>query len=116
MSKQPTDSQTRTDVEMCISLLKDLEARWSGASRSRTIIENLLEESSRQKNSTGENETVDATHDWASGTKRPLSEMEGNMNTNLEDSIWRDIPWSDLLDGNDGQLGQWGAYEWGSMR
>ena len=36
--------ETIADVERCISLLRDLEQRWTGALRSRDIIEQLLRE------------------------------------------------------------------------
>ena len=43
------NAETIQDVERCTTVLKDLEPRWSGARRSRVIIENLLLEHRRRQ-------------------------------------------------------------------
>lgn len=42
LPSESPQSETIADVEKCAGFLKDLEQRWSGAARSRAIIERLL--------------------------------------------------------------------------
>jgi hypothetical protein len=46
--------QTRPDVEKCVSFLTDLEMTWSGAGKSRAIIEQLLRDPRRGTASSSE--------------------------------------------------------------
>jgi hypothetical protein len=51
------DRRIIDDIQKCITLLADLESRWSGAGRSRAIIERLLAEREAQMDSQNETST-----------------------------------------------------------
>jgi hypothetical protein len=51
MPGRPKD-QSLADVDKCMNFLKDLEVTWSGAGKSRAIIEQLLHDPGRDLKST----------------------------------------------------------------
>lgn len=87
------------DIEKCIQFLTNLEQRWSGASRSRVIIEQLLALHRHHYSSTSV-EQAQVGRDYSStSSKRKLPDFESEDNLFLDDSMfWQGMPGSDLLE------------------
>lgn len=100
------NAQTIPEVERCVRFLKDLELRWSGARRSRAIIEQLLAENRRKAAAAaaaprGEQgyyrNGVDGEVPGPGagiGSKRSFEEFEG---VGEEPLFWHQIPGSELF-------------------
>ncbi|KAH8668463.1 fungal-specific transcription factor domain-containing protein [Xylariales sp. PMI_506] len=80
MNGQPRD-QVLPDVEKCVGFLKDLEMTWSGAARSRAIIEQLLHNPGRSAEATA-----------AALRYRPQTDFEST-----EVLSWVQLPGSELF-------------------
>lgn len=76
MPGHPRD-QTLPDVKKCVTFLKDLETTWNGASKSRTIIEQLM---------------IDTTSSPAPFQKRSLAQFD-----ETEAFSWDQVPGSELF-------------------
>ena len=86
------NSQTIEDVEKCVSFLKDLELLWSGASRSRAIIEQLLVEY-RNRTSTNPQGRHHTQDQLVGSNKRSFAEFEtsNTADTGEEFFFWQQI-------------------------
>ncbi|KAK6366321.1 hypothetical protein LTS17_010827 [Exophiala oligosperma] len=101
------------DVEKCVSFLKGLEARWSGASRSRSIIERLLE-NYRHRTSTEGYQEGDLLQQSrvGQGYKRTFTDFMGvDLGETVDESVlWHQLAGPELFmwEGNDpGGLSLW---------
>lgn len=99
------NAQIIPEVERCVRFLKDLELRWSGARRSRTIIEQLLAENRRKAAAAAAPRGEQGYHrNGAEGNvsghgagvagKRSFEEFEGVAEEPL---FWHQIPGSELF-------------------
>jgi hypothetical protein len=99
-------------VDQCINLLKNLEQRWSGAGRSRIIVEQLLASYRRHYESEGIGLSIDslsASNAKSSGNKRKVDDANlgkdsfgsnDNTNHNTSDNdniLWQHAPGLDLM-------------------
>lgn len=112
------NSQTIPEVERCVRFLKDLELRWSGARRSRAIIEQLLAENRRKATAAaprGEQgyyrngvEGEVSGPGTGMGGKRSFEEFEGVAEEPL---FWHQVPGSELFgfENVDPGLFSWGG-------
>lgn len=90
------------DVEKCIAFLKDVEIRWSGAKRSRIIIEQLLQHQRRklalERNAGQSQSGVSPAPAKRNSNKRTLDDFEiTNAPRAGENSLWDEIPGSELF-------------------
>ena len=90
-SAQP-NNQTVEDVEKCVSFLKDLELLWSGASRSRAIIEQLLAEY-RNRTPNDSQRRLHMQDQVVGSNKRSFAEFEASnpVDTGEEFFFWQQI-------------------------
>lgn len=100
-------------MEKCVSFLRGLEARWSGASRSRSIIERLLEKYRNHTTAEGyqEGDLIQQSR-LGTGNKRTFTDfMGGDFGETVDESvIWHQLAGPELFmwEGNDsGVLGLW---------
>lgn len=77
MPSSQSEDQT-ADVDKCVSFLTDLEARWSGASRSKAIIQHLVAERDKAKE-------AEAGSGNGNG-KRPFAALEADQDEGL---LWQ---------------------------
>lgn len=119
-SDQP-QNEIISDVEKCSGFLKSLEQRWSGAARSRAIVEKLLEDYrnnptalSSQTTRQGDETSSIQNESWvASAGKRPFEPFSDNVPT---ESVDDDFYFNQLLgtelfafeNANTGLMGPWG--------
>ena len=111
--------QTIPEVERCVRFLKDLELRWSGARRSRAIIEQLLAENRRKAAAASAPRGEQGSYRTGAeadvpgpgtglGAKRSFEEFEG---IGEEPLFWHQIPGSELFgfESVDPGLFSWGG-------
>lgn len=89
-------------VEKCITFLKDMEIRWSGAKRSRVIIEQLLQhQRSRlavERNTSHSQSDVSPAQTKRNNNKRRLDDFEVTDTPRAgENLLWGEIPSSELF-------------------
>jgi hypothetical protein len=90
------------DVGKCVAFLQDVEVRWSGAKRSRDIIEQLLQHQ-RSKLALGRNagqsqSSVSPARAKRNINKRTLDDFEvKNTPRAGENLLWGEIPGSELF-------------------
>lgn len=91
------------DVKKCAEILKDLEFRWSGAKRSRAIIEQLL---LHHGNTAAHVTSVNHDSNDAipppkvlRGSKRPFDDFEDTVSSAPENEnlVWGDVPGSEIF-------------------
>lgn len=90
------------DVGKCVAFLKDVEVRWSGAKRSRIIIEQLLQ---RQRRKLALERDAGQSHSSVSPAlakrninKRTLDDFEvTNTPRAGENFVWDEIPGSEVF-------------------
>lgn len=90
------------DVEKCIAFLKDMEVRWSGAKRSRVIIEQLLQyQRSRlavERNTSQSQSDVSPAQAKRNNKKRRLDDFQVTNTPRAGASfLWGEIPSSELF-------------------
>lgn len=108
-------------MEKCAGFLKSLEQRWSGAARSRAIVEKLLEDYrnnstglSSQVNRQGEGSSSLQNDSWVgSAGKRPFEPFPNNVPTEpVEDDFYfNQLLGTELFafeNANTGLMGPWG--------
>lgn len=116
-------TETVQDVERCAGFLKDLEQRWSGAARSRDIIERLLadycaESLSRQTLADQPSSVAQGSAPEGNGTpagagKRPFSQYDAGSSLDIgeEDFYMNQVLGSELFafeNTDPGLIGPWG--------
>ncbi|KAH8895557.1 hypothetical protein GQ53DRAFT_715269 [Thozetella sp. PMI_491] len=115
MSTQPLERETIADAKRCINFLRELEPRWSGAGRSRAIIEQLLAAYYQRANGLGREQAAEEATPADSGNgpesrKRTFADVyEGSIQA--VDPFSEELPWSEIvaLDARDiGFTGSWG--------
>ncbi|KAK2764158.1 hypothetical protein CKAH01_15835 [Colletotrichum kahawae] len=91
------------DVKKCVSFLKDVEVRWSGAKRSRIIIEQLLQHQRNklalERNSCQSQASLSPAQSKRNTNKRTLDDFEGTNTPRPggENFLWGEIPGSELF-------------------
>lgn len=97
-------AQTIADIQKCVGVLKDLELRWSGASCSRAIIEQLLAEfcndadlvadpQHRTQGRSGAAQEQLAASNHTINNKRPFAGFEDEGAGEAEgEAFWNQIP------------------------
>lgn len=90
------------DVEKCVAFLKDVEVRWSGAKRSRIIIEQLLQHQRSklavERNASQSRSDVSPAQPKRNNKKRRLGDFEVTDSPRAgESSLWGEILSSKLF-------------------
>ncbi|KAF0331895.1 fungal specific transcription factor domain-containing protein [Colletotrichum asianum] len=103
MPSSHSNPEVLDDVKKCVSFLKDVEVRWSGAKRSRVIIEQLLQHQRSKlalEHNTRQSQTsISPVQSKRNTNKRTLDDFEGRNTprTGGENFLWGEIPGSELF-------------------
>ena len=102
MSSRPLEAGIIGDAEKCVGYLHNLEFHWSGASRSRAIIEHLIAESRLPQHTIMPNREMGTPPEQrlpGLGNNRLFTEIDGDGGLQMEDVLWGDVlPWLDVND------------------
>ncbi|KAH9233218.1 hypothetical protein K456DRAFT_1911426 [Colletotrichum gloeosporioides 23] len=103
MPSSHSNPEVLDDVKKCVSFLKDVEVRWSGAKRSRVIIEQLLQHQrsklALEHNTCQSQTSISPVQSKRNTNKRTLDDFEGTNTprTGGENFLWGEIPGSELF-------------------
>lgn len=102
MPSSHRNPEVLNDVGKCVAFLKDVEVRWSGAKRSRVIIEQLLQHQRRKlalERDAGQSQSsVSPGLAKRNTNKRTLDDFEATNTPRAgEKSLWDEIPGSELF-------------------
>jgi hypothetical protein len=106
MAPGSQDAETVADAEKCVRFLQNLECRWSGASRSRAIIKNLLKDYCEKESMAAHPSTNDdmmSTRLFGQN-KRTFAEFQGSSDDQAG-ALWQDMSWSEMLSFDAGEIG-----------